>query len=109
MGEMVGWHHCLNAHSGRQWRTGEPGVLQSVRSWSVGHLATEQQQNVSLLSCSITYFSLSFCSNKATKILQSFASVSIGYTPMSGTKGSNHVRLTWQQLPSHRLPELALI
>ena len=32
--EMIGWHHRLNgrvcANSGRQWRTGKPGVLQSM-------------------------------------------------------------------------------
>ena len=36
--EMVGWHHWLNArvwaNSGRQWRTGKPGVLQSKGSQS---------------------------------------------------------------------------
>ena len=33
------------ANSGRQWRTGKPGVLQSMGWWGVGHnLATEQQQ-----------------------------------------------------------------
>ena len=45
--EMAGWHHWLNGHelanSGRQWRTGKPGVLQSVRSRRVKHdWATEQ-------------------------------------------------------------------
>ena len=45
--EMVGWHHQLNgAKCGRQWRTGKPGMLQSMRSQQrVGHdWATEQQQ-----------------------------------------------------------------
>ena len=45
--EMVGWHHQLNgAKCGRQWRTGKPGMLQSMRSQQrVGHDgATEQQQ-----------------------------------------------------------------
>ena len=33
------------ASSGRWWRTGRPGVLQSVGSWRVGHAwVTEQQQ-----------------------------------------------------------------
>ena len=33
------------ANSGRHWRTGEPGVLQSMGSQRVGHdLATEWQQ-----------------------------------------------------------------
>ena len=39
--EMVGWHHQLNgygfANSGREWKTGEPGMLQSVGSQRVGH------------------------------------------------------------------------
>ena len=31
----------------KQWKTGEPGVLQSMRSQKVGHkLATEQQQHI---------------------------------------------------------------
>ena len=38
--EMVGWHHWLNgwvrANSGRWWRTGKPGMLQSMESRSVG-------------------------------------------------------------------------
>ena len=59
MGEMAGQHHRLNARSGRQGRTGEPGVLQSTSSWSAGHLAAEQQhQSIPLLSCSTTYFSI---------------------------------------------------
>ena len=28
--EMVGWHHRLDANSGRWWRTGRPGVLHAV-------------------------------------------------------------------------------
>ena len=44
--EMFGWHHRLNGHvwanSGR-WRTGKPGMLQSMGSQRVWHdLATEQ-------------------------------------------------------------------
>ena len=47
--EMVGWHHRLNGHDwaspGRWWRTGKPGVLQSMGSQRAGHTwATEQQQ-----------------------------------------------------------------
>ena len=35
------------ANSGRQWRTGKPGVLQSMGSQRVGHdLATEQQDHL---------------------------------------------------------------
>ena len=46
--EMVGWYHWLNgcvwARSGRWWRTGKPGGLQSMRSQRVGHdWVTEQQ------------------------------------------------------------------
>ena len=44
---MVGWHHRLNgvwANSGRYWRTGKPGMLQSMGLPRVGYdLATEQQ------------------------------------------------------------------
>ena len=39
--EMVGWHHQLNGHvwasSRRWWRTGKPGMLQSMGSQGVGH------------------------------------------------------------------------
>ena len=36
--EMVGWHHRLNGHEfGRWWRTGKPGMLQSMRSQRVRH------------------------------------------------------------------------
>ena len=46
--EMVGWHHQLNGHefeqTGRWWRTGKPGVLQSMWSQRVRHeWATKQQ------------------------------------------------------------------
>ena len=48
--EVVGWHHQLNGHewvwanSGRQWRTGKTGMLQSMGSQIVRHdWATEQQ------------------------------------------------------------------
>ena len=47
--KMVRWHHQLSRYEfkqtlGRQWRTGKPGVLQSMGSWRVRHdLATEQQ------------------------------------------------------------------
>ena len=44
--EMVGWHHCqwtwVWTSSRRWWRTGKPGVLQSMGSRRVGHdLVTE--------------------------------------------------------------------
>ena len=44
--QVVGWHHWLNgANSGRQWRTGKPGMLQSMGLQRVGHnWATKQQQ-----------------------------------------------------------------
>ena len=49
--EMAGWHPSPTqwtwvwASSGRWWRTGKPGVLQSIESQRVGHnWATEQQQ-----------------------------------------------------------------
>ena len=50
--EMIGWHHWLNGHESEQavgeWRTEEPGVLQSTGSQRVGFdFATEQQQNSS--------------------------------------------------------------
>ena len=39
--EMVGWHHRLNGHefeqTGRWWRTGKPGVLQSMGLQRVRH------------------------------------------------------------------------
>ena len=45
--EMVGWHHQLRvwANSRRWWRTGKPGVLQSMGLQRVRHdWASEQQQ-----------------------------------------------------------------
>ena len=48
--EMVVWHHWFNgqwvwANSGRQWRTGKPGMLQFMGLQRVGHnLATVKQQ-----------------------------------------------------------------
>ena len=49
--EMAGWHPSLTqwtwvwASSRRWWRTGKPGVLQSIESQRVGHnWSTEQQQ-----------------------------------------------------------------
>ena len=47
--EMVGWHHQFNgrwvwANSGKWWRTGKPGMLQSMGLQRVRHnSATEQQ------------------------------------------------------------------
>ena len=47
--EMVGWHHWLNGHEFEQasrkwWRTGKPGMLQSMGSQRVRrNWATEQQ------------------------------------------------------------------
>ena len=49
--EMVGWHHWLNGHefeesSKRWWRTGKPGMLQSMGSQKVGNdWVTEQEIN----------------------------------------------------------------
>ena len=45
---MVGWHHQLNGkefeQTGRQWRTGKPGVLQPMGSQKAERdLVTEQQ------------------------------------------------------------------
>ena len=48
--EMVGWHHWLSwtwiwTNSGRQWRTGKPGVLQSMGSQRVRHNLEPEQQH----------------------------------------------------------------
>ena len=49
--EMVGWNLWLNGHwvwanSGREWRTGKPGMLQFMGSQRIGpDLVTEQQQH----------------------------------------------------------------
>ena len=44
MASSIQWT-CIWANSGRWWRTGKPGVLQSMGSQRVGHdLATEQHQ-----------------------------------------------------------------
>ena len=48
--KIVGWHHWAQwtwvwTNSGRQWKTGKFGMLQSMRLWRVRHdLVTEQQQ-----------------------------------------------------------------
>ena len=53
--KMVGWHHWLSwtwiwANSGRQWRTGKPGMLQSMGSQMVEYnQVTEQQQHSSVV------------------------------------------------------------
>ena len=70
--EIVGWHHWLNGHEveqtpGKWWRTGEPGMLQSMGSqrvrhdwatelnWNLSdpctHLSHSMEQNLSSLSC----------------------------------------------------------
>ena len=45
---MVGWHPGLKGYEFEQtppWRTGKPGVLQSMGSLRIGNdLATKQQQ-----------------------------------------------------------------
>ena len=38
------------ANSSRQWRTGKPGMLQSMRSQRVGHHLNEQQINICLIN-----------------------------------------------------------
>ena len=47
--EMAGWHHQLSGHEFEQtpgqWRTGEPGVLQSMGSQRVGHDFVRKQQS----------------------------------------------------------------
>ena len=61
---MVGWHHWLNGHwasSRSWWRTGNPGVLQSMRSQRVGHdWVTEQhvskELREALISCILDTF-----------------------------------------------------
>ena len=49
--EMVRYHHWLNGHelaqTEREWRTGKPGLLQSMGSQRVTHdLVAEQQWNI---------------------------------------------------------------
>ena len=56
--EMVTWHHWLNGHefeqSWRQWRTGKPGVLQSMGLQRAGQdWATEQHNTVNQLYSNI--------------------------------------------------------
>ena len=51
--DMVDWHYPVNGHEFEQrrwWRTGKPGMLQSMGSQSVRHdWAAEQQQLIDLL------------------------------------------------------------
>ena len=66
--EMVGWLPPTQwtwvwANSGRQWRTGKSGVLQSMGSQRVGHNSVSEQQqqnlfvffNVCLFGCARSY------------------------------------------------------
>ena len=48
--EMVGWHHQLNEHEFEEtgkWRTGKPGVLQSMEVQIAGHNLVTKQQGLS--------------------------------------------------------------
>ena len=62
--EMVGWHHWLNtsvwANSRRWWRTGNPGVLQSMGTqlsdWTTNNEANEVLRNVGFLGASTKKF-----------------------------------------------------
>ena len=49
---MVGWHHWFNGHewtsSGRWWRIGKPGVLQSMGSQRVRHSWATEHSDKSL-------------------------------------------------------------
>ena len=80
--EMVGWHHWLNgrvwANSRRWWRTGKPGMLQSMESQSVGHnLATEQQIRLCTHSYTSTSWLINFKHYLLTPISGSWRFVSV--------------------------------
>ena len=60
-----GWMACVWANSGRQWRTGKPGVLQSMGSRRVRHDRASEQQQERTSSCCLPsierfFFSLKF-------------------------------------------------
>ena len=61
--ETVGWHHRLNGHeSGRQSRTGKPGVLQSMESQRVrNNWAIEQSQLYSSVLFDSSLYFLTLC------------------------------------------------
>ena len=64
--KMVGWHHQLNGHefeqAGRCWRTGKPGVVQSMGSrgvrhdWATWHNVYSDSNAVKLEGKSFTIF-----------------------------------------------------
>ena len=64
--EMVGWYHRLNGHECVQkWRTGKPGVLQSMASHRAGHnwetnnnISMYEWHNMDLLNCILKYIAL---------------------------------------------------
>ena len=61
MASLIQWTWVW-ANSGRRWRTGKPGVLQSVGSQRVRHdLATEQQQFISI---ELSYWNMDICTEK---------------------------------------------
>ena len=87
--EMVGWHHWLSrwvwASSGRWWRTGRLGVLQSMRLQRVGNdLATEQHLNLHRRASSVTMTFHSFSLNGWCH-LNDQCSVGSSYKASAGT------------------------
>ena len=88
------------ASAGRWWRTGKPGVLQSLGSKRVGHdWATEQQQERNTLQ---SWFSLCLCRRIKPTTLVLLFSFSIPDSPGSWwpiTKESDYPGLSEDVLP----------
>ena len=82
---MVGWHHQLNGHefehTRRQWRTGKPGVLQSMGSQRVRHdWVTEQ------LDLLIEHISIFWLSPRNIFAVHSLSHVQLFATPWTAAR-----------------------
>ena len=71
--KMVGWHHWLNGASfGRWWRTGKPGVLQSMGLQKVGHNWVLEQQQKHLF---VLYYIINFILQFKNKLKISYMEI----------------------------------
>ena len=101
--EMLGWHHPLNGHEfERLWRTGKPGVLQSMVLQRVGHdWATRQQNHLAgSILCPLPQLSLSLPSLQTLSIPRKQAHFNALTTILSSPSRSYHTfsPLPWDQV-----------
>ena len=91
--EMVGWHQWIQwtwvwANSGREWRIGKPGILQSIGWYFRHHWVTEQQQKqltLDVMPVGTTLFLLTaafksnlYINSKLLMVSQVFVSLDVG-------------------------------